>query len=168
VIALAILSGANSNSTIKILGYEAVQLGNRKIILKAPAQMHLITNAEEIRHELHVGGDHAFAIAPDKPGPQMALLVGDYLSVGELDDLSKLLVSIQNDTSARIVTELMTEDELTLVLSPQGAEKDSSFYLFHRYTRCYPYYLRVMSGWEGTKDIPPSVVHALQGIEVRK
>lgn len=167
VVALAILSGFKSN-TISILGYQGFKLGNRTIILKAPPKMELITDSKEIKRRLHIDEEYSFALVTDTSAPRKSPVVGDYVLAGKEDDFPKLVAFLEKDTSVRIVRKNMTEDELTVVFSPRSARYDSSFHLFFRYTKCYPYYLRIASGWLGTEAIPTSVMEAMTGIEVRE
>jgi hypothetical protein len=166
ILALVVVRNLQSGD-VQFMGYYAFPIGNRKVLVKPPPGMQLLTTPAEIKKRLQVD-QLAFALVGDSSHSDIPSLKADYFLAGEYDDLAKLLTLLEQDTSAILVLKNIEGDRLTTIHSVQQEGYDSLFYVISRITKCYPYYLRVRSSWYGSRSVPHSIEQGLEAMEVRR
>ena len=167
IILLAFM-GNYQPSSVQFMGSHAFKLGNRKIVIKAPDGMEIITQPEIIKSRLKTNESLAFAIVGDSSHHSRFPIWADYLQVGEYADINKLATFLEKDWSAHLIQKNIQGDRLTMTWSFSKEGHDSLFYTLLRYDLCYPYYLRLRTAWYANPSVPDYLNQGLSSIEVSK
>ena len=103
------------------------------------------------------------SISPDLPK-----VVGDVLTMGEIDTFDKLIKVFNQDTTVTTISTNIIDEVLIIKQKSIVSDLKETTFILSKFYNCYPYYLRLRSWWKVDEKIPDQVQDLFNSFEVRK
>ena len=160
---LVILSNHVVDGTISILGTSAFKLGNKTVTIEDIEGFDFSTDSHYNR--VFSQPDAAFFIIKELENDMVEMiLTGTQIRSGAYQNFDDIKSDYTNDSNLIILS--VEESNSFLDVKFINKESDSRI-LFVRFYEAYPYFLQLLTTWEGNPDeIPLDIEKALSAIRV--
>jgi hypothetical protein len=165
---ILIILRQKQSGTISFMGYNALKLGNKTILFKSSKGTSFITDQDSIRDIIGIDERVNFVVISNSISPDLPKVVGDVLTMGEIDTFDKLIKVFNQDTTVTTISTNIIDEVLIIKQKSIVSDLKETTFILSKFYNCYPYYLRLRSWWKVDEKIPDQVQDLFNSFEVRK
>ena len=154
--------------SVDIMGIKVFNLGNKKILVNEIDDTHLLTDPDSIKKYMGSKEGIAFLIIDDSGKTAFDKVYANYYKFDNKTSFDDIIAVIADDSSTKIIDQRIENDHLFVLQKVENGFLDEPVFLASRFTKSFPYYLRIVGIWLGQDTMPSRIKRIMDSIEVRK